>query len=106
MRETSRTAAIAAMLAAAGLGGLNVVVDGRIVQDRQEARQLAQQNQPATGIARSADGSAVLRRMFGGGSYSSGAGGYLSRAGWTNARYQRHARKLRNRARHRRACRG
>lgn len=33
-------------------------------------------------------------------------GGYRSRAGWTNARYRRHALKLRNRARNRRACRG
>lgn len=31
---------------------------------------------------------------------------HLKRTGWTNARYQRHSRKLRNRARHRRACRG
>lgn len=33
-------------------------------------------------------------------------GGHRSRSGWTNASYQRAARKLRNKAKHRRACRG
>lgn len=32
--------------------------------------------------------------------------GIRKKSGWTNARYRRHSLKLRNRARHRRACRG
>jgi hypothetical protein len=32
--------------------------------------------------------------------------GIRKKSGWTNARYRRQAMKLRNRAKHRRACRG
>jgi hypothetical protein len=73
------------------------------------ARQVAPKTSPASKFNA---GTFILQRMLqalrrlDGGSAGNPRGGYRNRAGWTNARYRRHALKLRNRARHRRACRG
>lgn len=97
------TLAVAAALAAAGLGGMFEVApapDGTSAAE--QAQQAGQQKRlpgPTTQAQRAMQ--ELLRRYGGGGN---AAGGYRSREGWTNRRYQRAALKRRNKARHRAAC--
>ena len=102
-----KTGILAAVLAAAAAAGIQAVPNHGGTSTT-EARQGLPSQKPAGDLQRGLGVSAIARAMrlaygSGGGQI---AGGYRNLAGWTTRRYQRHAQKLRNRARNRRACRG
>lgn len=97
---------LAAVLAAAAAAGVQVAPNQGGASAR-EARQAAVERLLAD-QQRLAGVSAIERamRLAYGGAGGPLGGGYRNRAGWSTRRYQRHAQKLRNRARHRQACKG
>ncbi|MGE0333210.1 MAG: hypothetical protein AB7P37_21225 [Ramlibacter sp.] len=102
MRGSIFLGAVAAMLASAGAGGVGGALQGRVLAVDESARVVTQSALNAA--ARYERGTAGMHL---GGRYL-GDDGQQRRAGygWTNRHAQRVARKKRNQARHRAACRG